>query len=60
MSVWGSKLKSMAYLLDAIKSKFEQRSDVLESVVWDAEVQKLSGLELVDFVVSEIKIRFSA
>ncbi len=60
MSVWGAKLKSMAYLLDAIKSKFEQRSDVLESLVSDAEVQKLSWLGLVDFVVSEIKTRISA
>ena len=47
----------MGYLLDTIQSKIERRPDVLESVLWDAEVQKLSGQSLVGFVVSEVKAR---
>ena len=50
----------MGYLLDTIHSKIERRPDVLESVLWDAEGQKLSGPALVGFVVSEIKIRIPA
>ena len=45
------------YLLDTIHSKIERRPDVLESVLWDAECQRLSGPALVGFVVSEIKVR---
>ena len=36
-------------------SRVERRTDVLESVLWDAEVQKLPGPVLVGFVVIEIK-----
>ncbi len=57
MRRWGAKPKSMGYLLNAIHSRIERRPDVLESVLWDAEGQKLSGLALVGFVVSEIKAR---
>ena len=57
MRRWGAKPKSMGYLLDTIHSKIERRPDVLESVLWDAEGQKLSGLALVGFVVSEVKAR---
>ena len=39
-------------LLDTIQSRIERRPDVLESELWDAEGQKLSGLALVRFVVS--------
>ena len=42
----------MGYLLDTIQSRIERRPDVLESELWDAEGQKLSGLALVRFVVS--------
>ena len=45
------------YLLDTIHSKIERRPDMLESVLWDAEGQKLSGQALVGFVVSEVKAR---
>ena len=51
------KPRSMGYLLDTIHSKIERRPDVLESVLWDAEDQRLSGPELVGFVVSEVKAR---
>ena len=47
----------MGYLLDNIHSRIERRPDVLESVLWDAEGQKLSGPALVGFVVSEVKAR---
>ena len=47
----------MGYLLDKTHSRIERRPDVLESVLWDAEGQKLSGTALVGFVVSEVKAR---
>ena len=47
----------MAYWLDTIHSRIERRPDVLESVLWDAEGQKLSRPALVGFVVSEVKAR---
>ena len=47
----------MGYLLDTIHSRIERRPDVLESVLWDAEGQMLSGPALVRFVVSEVKAR---
>ena len=50
----------MCYLLDNIHSRIERRPDVLESVLWDAEGQKLSGLALVGFVFSEVKSRILA
>ena len=60
MRHWGAKTRSMGYLLDNIHSKIEQRPDTLESILFDAESQKLSGLALVGFVVSEIKSRIKA
>jgi hypothetical protein len=45
----------MGYLLDNIHSKIERRPDILESVLWDAEGQKLSGPALVGFIGSEAK-----
>ena len=54
---WGARPASMGYLLDNIHKKIERRPDVLESVLWDAEGQKLSGQTLVGFVVSEVKAR---
>ena len=60
MRRWGAKPRSMGYLLDTIHSKIKRRPDVLESVLWDAEGQKLSGQALVGFVVSEIKSRIKA
>ena len=60
MRRWGAKPRSMGYLLDTIHSRIERRPDVLESVLWDAEGQKLSGPAQVGFVVSEIKSRIRA
>ena len=57
MRRWGAKSRSMGYLLDKIHGRIERRPDVLESVLWDAEGQKLSGPALVGFVVSEVKAR---
>ena len=57
MRRWGAKPRSMGYLLDNIHSRIERRPDVLESVLWDAEDQRLSGPALVGFVVSEVKAR---
>ena len=57
MRNWGARPASMGYLLDNIHKKVEKRPDILESVLWDAEGQKLSGQALVGFVVSEVKAR---
>ena len=57
MRKWGAKPRSMGYLLDTIHSRIERRPDVLESVLWDAEGQKLSGPALIGFIVSEVKAR---
>ena len=54
---WGAKPRSMGYLLDTIHSKIERRPDVLESVLWDAEGEYLSGPALIGFIVSEVKAR---
>ena len=54
---WGAKPQSMGYLLDSIHSRIERRPDTLESILFDAEAQQLSGLALVGFVVSEVKAR---
>ena len=50
----------MGYLLDNIHSRIERRTDVLKSMLWVAEVEKLSGPALVGFVVSEVKSRILA
>ena len=59
MRRWGAKPESMGYLLNNIYSRIERRPDVLESVLWDAEGQKLSGPALVGFIVAEAKRRVS-
>ena len=60
MRRWGAKPRSMGYLLDTIHSRIERKPDVPESVLCDAEGQKLSGPTLVGFMVSEIKSRIRA
>ena len=57
MRRWGAKPRSMGYLLGNIYSRVERRPDVLESVLWDAESENLSGPALIGFVVSEVKAR---
>ena len=54
---WGAKPQSMGYLLDSIHSRIERRPDTLESILFDAEAQNLSGPALVGFIVGEIKAR---
>ena len=54
---WGAKPQSMGYLLDSIHDKIERRPDTLESILFDAEAQKLSGPALVGFIVGEVKTR---
>ena len=41
----------MGYLLDTIHRKIERRPDMLESILWNAEGQQLSGSALVGFIV---------
>ena len=60
MRRWGAKPRSMGYLLDTIHSRIERRPDTLESILFDAEAQKLSGSALVGFVVGEVKSRIPA
>ena len=45
------------YLLDNTYSRIERRPDVLESVLWDAEGQKLLRPALVGFIVGKVKAR---
>ena len=48
MRRWGAKPRSMGYLLDNIHTRIERRPDTLESILFDAEAQKLSGPALLD------------
>ena len=57
MRTWGAKPASMGYLLSNIHEKIKYRPDTLESILFDAEAQKLAGPALVGFVVGEIKAR---
>jgi hypothetical protein len=60
MRRWGAKPRSTGYLLDTIHSRIERRPDVSESVLWDAEGLKLSEPALIEFIVSEVKLRITA
>jgi hypothetical protein len=52
--------KTMGYLLSHIHQRIRNRPDVLESVLFDAEAQKLKDSRLIGFVVNEIKSRIPA
>ncbi len=52
--------KTMGYLLSHIHQRIRNRPDVLESVLFDAEAQKLRDSRLIGFMVNEIKIRIPA
>ena len=52
--------KTMGYLLSYIHQRIRNRPDVLESVLFDAEAQKLRDSRLIGFMVNEIKIRIPA
>ena len=49
--------RSFGYLLSSIYQRIQNRPDVLESILFDAEEQKLKGRQLVGYTVSEIKAR---
>jgi hypothetical protein len=57
MRRWGAQSRSMGYLLDNIHSRIERRPDTLESILFDAEAQRLRDSRLIGFVVNEIKSR---
>ena len=57
MRSWGAKPQSMGYLPDSIHSRIERRPDTLESILFDAEIKKLSGQAPIEFVVSKVKAR---
>ena len=49
--------RSFGYLLGSIYQRIQNRPDVLESILFDAEEQKLKGRQLVGYTASEIKAR---
>ena len=53
----GAAPRTFGYLLSSIHQKIQHRPDVLESILFDAEAQKLRGRQLVGFTISEIKTR---
>ena len=57
MRTWGAKPASMGYLLSNIHEKIKDRPDTLESILFDAEAQKLRDSRLIGFMVNEIKAR---
>jgi hypothetical protein len=56
----GAEPRTFGYLLSSIHRKIQHRPDVLESILFDAEAQKLRGRQLVGYTVSEIKSRLKA
>jgi hypothetical protein len=47
----------MGYLLSHIHQRIRNRPDTLESILFDAEAQKLKDSRLIGFMVNEIKAR---
>ena len=56
----GAEPRTLGYLLSSIHQKIQHRPDVLESILFDAEAQKLRGRQLVGFTIAEIKLRIPA
>ena len=52
--------RTFGYLLSSIYRKIQHRPDVLESILFDAEAQKLRRRQLVGFTIAEIKARIPA
>jgi hypothetical protein len=52
--------QTFGYLLSSIHQKILHRPDVLESILFDAEAQKLRGKQLVGYTISEIRSRIPA
>ena len=53
----GAEPRTFGYLLSSIHQKIQHRPDVLESILFDAEAQKLRGRQLVGYTIAEIKAR---
>ena len=53
----GAEPRTFGYLLSSIHRKIQHRPDVLESILFDAEAQKLRGRQLVGYTIAEIKAR---
>ena len=51
----GAEPKTFGYLLSSIHQKIQHRPDVLESILFDAEAQKLRGRQLVGYTITDIK-----
>ena len=51
--------QTFGYLLGSIHRKIKDRPDVLESILFDGEAQKLKGRQLVGYTISEIKTRIT-
>ena len=49
--------KTMGYLLGSVHQRIQNRPDILESILFDAEEKKVKGRQLVGYVVSEVKAR---
>jgi len=56
----GAEPRTFGYLLSSIHQKIQHRPDVLESILFDAEAQKLRGRQLVGYTISEIRSRIPA
>ena len=56
----GAEPRTFGYLLSSIHRKIQHRPDILESILFDAEAQKLRGTQLVGFTIAEIKSRIPA
>ena len=56
----GAEPRTFGYLLSSIHQKIQHRPDVLESILFDAEAQKLRGRQLVGYTIAEIKARVTA
>ena len=56
----GAEPRTFGYLLSSIHQKIQHRPDVLESILFDAEAQKLKGKQLVGYTIAEIKSRTTA
>ena len=56
----GAEPRTFGYLLSSIHRKIQHRPDILESILFDAEAQKLRGRQLLGYTIAEIKSRIPA
>ena len=52
--------RTFGYLLGSIHQRIQNRPDVLESILFDGEEQRLKGRQLVGYTIAEIKSRIPA